>query len=358
MNLPENAHEFMRRFGLAIPLIQAPMAGVSTPELAAAVCNSGAIGSLGVGAASVNDARALICKTKALTTKPFNINFFCHRKKIITVDEQITWQEKLKPLFHEFLSEPPEKLHEPYDSFYGNDALLAMVLAEKPAIASFHFGLPDKEAIRALKAENIYLMASVTSLQEAHAAEKMGMDALIAQGIEAGGHRGIFDENGTDDQLGLFALVNLLAKDIKLPIIAAGGIMNGQGICAALSLGASAAQMGTAFIACPESAADTGYREKLISKAAFHTIITRAISGRPARALESRFTIFGETIKPDEIPPYPFAYDAGKQLHALAKTYNKTDFGAYWAGQGAPLVRALPAANLIKLLQQEFFFEK
>ena len=170
---------------------------------------------------------------------------------------------------------------------------------------------------------------------------------------EAGGHRGIFDPQTHDDCLGTLALTRLLVRELDVPVLAAGGIMDGAGISAALRLGAAAAQLGTAFIACRESAADAGYRSLLASDAAHHTVMTRAISGRPARCLANEFTRLAAGVLPRQIPAYPIAYDAGKALNAAAKAAGETRYGAQWAGQGAPLARALPAAQLVAALASE-----
>jgi nitronate monooxygenase len=179
------------------------------------------------------------------------------------------------------------------------------------------------------------------------------VDAIVAQGIEAGGHRGMFDPAAPDDALGAMALTRLLARETRLPVIAAGGIMDGAGIAAALDLGAVAAQLGTAFIACTESAADAAYREALAGPGAHHTRLTPLISGRPARALANRFTGLAEQAEGQRLPDYPIAYDAGKALNAAAKARGEHGFGAQWAGQGAPLARAMPAAMLVQTLRAE-----
>jgi len=228
-----------------------------------------------------------------------------------------------------------------------------MVLAQKPQVVSFQFGLPSADRIRALRQQRIVLLASATNVAEARAAVKAGMHAVIAQGYEAGGHRGVFDPDAEDACLGTMALTRLLVRQLSVPVIAAGGIMDGAGIAAALRLGASAAQLGTAFIACVESHADATYRDALLSDAANHTIMTRAISGRPARCLRNSFTLLGSGISSRQIPSYPIAYDAGKALNAAAKAARETGYGAHWAGQGAPLARALPAARLVALLAEE-----
>lgn len=256
-------------------------------------------------------------------------------------------------MFAEFGAEPPQALRTIYRSFADDPEMLAMLLESAPPVVSFHFGLPSADAITALRERDIVLLATATNVGEARAIEAAGIDAIVAQGIEAGGHRGVFDSTQLDDALGTVALTRLLVREVGLPVIAAGGIMDGAGIAAVLNLGAVAAQLGTAFIACPESAADDAYRSALTGPGAYHTILTRLISGRPARALANRFTALAATAG-DRLPPdYPIAYDAGKALHMAAKVMGEHGFGAQWAGQGAPLARAIPAAKLIETLRTE-----
>jgi nitronate monooxygenase len=209
----------------------------------------------------------------------------------------------------------------------------ALLIEAAPAVVSFHFGLPPAPVIAALKARGC-LLASATSLAEARAIEAAGLDAIVAQGIEAGGHRGMFDPAAPDDALGTLALTRLLVREARLPVIAAGGIMDGAGVAAVLDLGAVAAQLGTAFIACPESSADAAYRAALAGPGAWHTRLTALISGRPARCLANRFTALADSVGDRQVPDYPVAYDAGKALHAAAKAQGEHGFGAQWAGQG------------------------
>ncbi len=351
------------RLGITIPIIQAPMAGVSTPALAAEVSNAGALGSIGVGATDAAGARAMIEELRSRTDRPFNINLFVHGTPTADPVREAAWLEWLRPLFAEFGAEPPKSLRTIYKSFAEDTDMLSMLLETRPPVISFHFGLPSAEAIRALKANGTILLATATSPEEARQVENAGIDMTVAQGIEAGGHRGIFDPTLPDDGLATFPLVRLLVREGTLPVIAAGGIMDGAGIAAALGLGAIAAQLGTAFVACPESSADEAYRKALTGIGAYHTRLTRLISGRPARALANRFSELQETF--NQLPPdYPIAYDAGKALNAVAKARNEHGFGAQWAGQGAPLARTMPAAKLISTLVKELaiasdsFFKK
>ncbi|MBA1274233.1 nitronate monooxygenase [Pseudomonas azotifigens] len=329
------------------------MVGVSTPRLAAAVSEAGGLGSIGVGASTIEQARAMIRETRGLTDKPFNVNLFCHRPARAEGDREAAWLTYLKPWFAEFGAAPPDDLREIYRSFVEDEAMLAMLLEERPAVVSFHFGLPPTAFIEALKSAGIRLLACATTLQEAEQIERADIDGIVAQGIEAGGHRGVFDDTSLDAGIGTFALVRLLATRTRLPILAAGGIMDGQGIKAALALGASGVQLGTAFILCPESAANAAYRDALKSERAAHTQITSNISGRPARGLPNRmYQEIGGPGAPT-LPDYPIAYDAAKALHAAASTGGSHQFAAQWAGQGAPLARELPAAELLRRLREE-----
>lgn len=343
---------FLESLAVDLPIVQAPMAGVSTPKLAAAVSNAGALGSIGVGNVDAEAARKMIHEVRALSQRSLNVNVFCHEPAKKNADVEAKWINRFRPQFTGFGASPPNALAEIYTSFVEDDAMLAMFLSEKPKVVSFHFGLPSDDRVRALRDAGIVLFGSATCLREARLLEAAGVHAIVAQGWEAGGHRGAFDVDD-DDELGTTALTRLLAREIRLPIIAAGGIMDGAGIASALRLGAAAAQLGTAFVACPESQADAGYRAALTSDAAHHTIMTRAVSGRPARCLANKFTKIGESISNREIPAYPVAYDLGKSLNAAAKAKGEFGFGAQWAGQGAPLVRSLPAAELVALLAEE-----
>lgn len=343
------------KYDLKVPLLQAPMAGVATPWLAAEVCNAGAIGSLGLGASSPDAARAMVEELRARTAKAFNLNFFVHQPATADPAREQSWIERLSPAFAQYGGSPPDGLREIYTSFNEDEAMQAMVLEVAPAIVSFHFGVPAEEIVRALRERGILLLASATSPTEAQALQRAGIDVIVAQGIEAGGHRSVFDPAVEDHALGTFALTRLLARSVDLPVIAAGAIMDGAGIAAARTLGAVAAQLGTAFIACPESAADEAYRASLLGPGSAQTRLTAVISGRPARALPGRFTQPPHTaVEPRDIPDYPIAYDAAKALHNAARAHGDHTYGAHWAGQGAPLARAMPAAELVRSLADEY----
>lgn len=336
------------------PIIQAPMAGVATPELAAAVSNAGGLGSLGIGANSVDQARTMIERTRALTTRPFNVNVFCHAPALRDAARETAWLAHLAPLFQESGCEVPTELDEIYRSFVEDDEALEMLLETRPAVVSFHFGLPSEARIRALREAGIYTLATATSLREARWIQEQGVDAIVAQGDEAGGHRGCFDPEADDERLSTSVLVRLLVEEMALPIVAAGGIMDGQGVRSALALGASAAQLGTAFLLCPESAANGGYRSNLKSERAGVTRMTTALSGRPARGILNRLIRHADAVPGATPPAYPVAYDAAKRLNAAAARLGHHEFAAHWAGQGAPLARELPAGELVSRLLQEW----
>lgn len=337
--------------GLALPLLQAPMAGVATPALAAAVSEAGALGALGLGAAGAEGAALMIRQTQALTARPFNVNLFCHAPAARDSAREAAWIARAAPLFAKFGATPPQTLSEIYLSFRQDDAMLRVLLETRPAVISFHFGLPRQDQLAALREIGATLIATATSEAEAEAIATAGLDGIVAQGWEAGGHRGIFEPAAPDERLTTEALVRRLTRAARLPLIAAGGLMEGTDIRRALNWGAAAAQLGTAFIPCTESAADADYRARL---AGGETVMTLAISGRPARCLRNRFTDWAEGAAPGEVAPYPRAYDLGKALNAAARAQGETGFGAHWSGTGAARARPMPAADLVARLAAEY----
>ncbi|MBQ0831924.1 nitronate monooxygenase family protein [Marinobacter sp.] len=345
--------KLLKQLGIKHPVIQAPMAGVATPQLAAAVTNAGGLGSLGLGASSADQAREMIEQTQALTAGPFNVNVFCHQPALRNAGSEAAWLDHLAPLFAEAGIAPPSSLKEIYTSFIEDKKTQEVLLELKPTVVSFHFGLPAAEYLAALKEAGIYTMATATCSAEAAEIEAAGIDAIVAQGIEAGGHRGIFNTDATDECLSTAVLVRLLARQTTLPIIAAGGIMDGFAMKAALELGAAAVQFGTAFVLCPESSANNAYREALKSGRSAQTRLTKVLSGRPARGIVNRLITFGEEKNSPPTAGYPVTYDATKRLNAAASKLGNHEFAAQWAGQGAPLARELPAADLVALIMEE-----
>ncbi|OLO04050.1 NAD(P)H-dependent flavin oxidoreductase [Salinicola socius] len=343
--------KFIDDLGLEAPIFQAPMAGVSTPAMAAAVSNAGGLGGLGLGASTPDAALQAIQETRALTSRPFNVNVFCHASAVRDSIRERQWIKRTRPLFEAFDATPPESLREIYTPFQTNDAMLGVLLETRPAVVSFHFGLPRPDQIEALRLAGCRLIATATSLAEARRIADGGLDAIIAQGWAAGGHRGMFDPAAPDERRSTQTLVRQFVSEVPLPIIAAGGLMDGADIQRAIDGGAVAAQLGTAFLRCPESLADEAYRARVVS--GVETVMVRSISGRPARCLINRYTAWAEGVAISEIPAYPCAYDLGKALNAAAKAKGETGFGAQWAGSGAARAVDLPAGELLKLLEAQ-----
>jgi nitronate monooxygenase len=344
---------FCERFALTHPIIQAPMAGVSTLALALAVSRAGALGSLATGATP--DAAVVaqqLAELQAATDRPFNVNVFCHQPPAPDPAHDAQWLDYLRPFFEDLGSEPPTSLPEVYPSFRVNDVLLQVLVAARPRVVSFHFGLPTAAQASALRQAGVLLLACVTSVAEGQAAAALGADALVAQGIEAGGHRGVFDV-ATDTFLPALTLTRQLAQALPLPVVTAGGLMTGADIAAALGAGAAAAQLGTAFVACPESGASAAYRAALLQQPPLATALTDVISGRPARGLVNRFMLAIDQPGRPATAAYSRAYAAGKALVAAAQQAGEPGFAVQWAGTGAGRARALPAAELVRVLADE-----
>ena len=281
---PDN--DLTTRLGIRYPIIQAPMAGASTPALAIAVSTAGGLGSLGL-AMHTQEALRNDCATVSAAGAPYNANFFVHSEPVDDPARAADARSLLAPYYRELgLGEVPDVVTAT-PSF--NDTHLQAVLDLRPPVVSFHFGLPNADAFKAIKAAGLYTLSSATNVAEARELEARGVDAVIAQGFEAGGHRGTFSEPYERGHVGTLALVPQVVDAVSIPVIAAGGIGDGRGIAAALVLGASAVQLGTAFLTCPESAAHPLYRRALNEASDDQTRITHAFSGRPARGLENRY---------------------------------------------------------------------
>ena len=336
--------------GIKHPILLAPMAGVSTPQLAAEVSNQGGLGSLGLGANSIESARKQILETLALTEKPFQLNFFCHEPANLNISLNHAWTENIKHHLEKFAATAPTELKCIYPSFLDNDDFLNLCLETLPKAVSFHFGITHEYQIQQLKAVGIVTMVSATNLAEALIIQEAGIDIIIAQGIEAGGHRGIFNPN-IDAAIKTADLVQLIKQHCTLPVIAAGGIMNGKQAKAMLKIGADAVQLGTAFVQCKSSNANAAYRKALFNQPL--TQITSSISGRPARGLINIWhTIVDHPDRPS-VAPYPYAYDLAKQLNTLAVKNGEVDYGAFWAGSNVSQIRELEAQDLMNQLVVE-----
>lgn len=330
------------------------MAGTATPALAAAICEAGGLGSISIAAVDIETGRKMIHDLRARTTKPFNINVFCHTPSVADRATEHAWLEHLAPFFAEFGSSGPNEIHDIYTSFCTGDEQLKLLLEHPPAVVSFHLGLPPQGHIDALQAAGVTVFASATNLMEALAIQAAGIDVVVAQGIEAGGHRGVFDPRALDEQLTTFELVKVLVEKLSIPVVAAGGLMDGADIRKALRLGAIAAQLGTAFVLCPESSANPAYRRMLSSPRAETTSLTHVISGRPARGIINRFMSQVGADGHPQVPGFGIAYNAGKHLSEAAAKAGNDEFSPFWAGQHAARAVALPAQELMTLLIEQY----
>ena len=341
------------RIGIEHPIVQAPMAGGSTtPELVSAVSEAGALGSLGAAVSSPQKITDDVAAIRRLTSRPFNVNLFVLAEARVDDATRALIQraaELIAPIRRELglvdVSIPTRFAESMADQ-------LAAVREAAPPVASFHFDLLPADEVRALKQRGSVILGSATNVAEARAWEERGADVVCAQGAEAGGHRGTFIGSMEESMIGTMSLVPMMAAAVKVPVIAAGGIMDGRGISAALHLGAAGVQMGTAFLPCPESGIHPDYKRALLGPGAARTVVTRAFSGRPARGLVNRYI---EIMQPhqDEVPPYPIMNAMTGELRAASSKANRMDYMSMWAGQGAPLSRSLPAGELIRTLVDE-----
>lgn len=338
--------------GVELPLIQAPMAGVQLHELAAAVSNAGALGSL---PCAMLDAAGLRKELQALnkkTRKPYNLNFFCHRQPGADSAREAAWREALSPYYEVFGVDPAAIASGPGRLPFS--AEMADVLDEfRPAVVSFHFGLPSAELLTRVKACGATVLSSATTVEEALWLEANGADAIIAQGLEAGGHRGMFLTDELSTQLGTFALLPQIVQAVRVPVIAAGGIADAQGVRAAMALGAAGVQVGTAYLCCDEASTIAIHRAALRSPAAQHTALTNLFSGRPARGIVNRVMRELGAMSP-LAPAFPLATAAIAPLRGKAESLGSGDFSPLWAGQNASGCKAIGAAELTRELAQGF----
>ena len=337
--------------GIEHPIIQAPMAGSATPALAAAVSNAGGLGSLGCATLAPDALRAAAAALRDSTNRGFNLNFFAFAPEDRDPERDSATQERVAPFYAELgLGEPPAESAPAFGSF--DDAKLEAVLEIRPAVASFHFGLPAAGALAAMKDAGIRVLCSATTVAEARSLEAAGVDAVIAQGWEAGGHRGSFDTGFEDVGVGTMALVPQIVDAVRLPVVAAGGIADGRGIAAAFALGASGVQMGTAFLSCPEASVRDVHREAIRMADDQDTRLTRAFSGRPARARNSRY-IAAMAEHRDALVAFPRMYSFSDPLREAGDAQGIDDFQFLLYGQAAALNRELPAGELFERLVEE-----
>lgn len=331
-----------------VPIIQAPMAGVQGAELAAAVSNAGGLGSLPCAMLSPEALETELARLSVATNKPFNVNFFCHTMPTVTVQQSRGWHECLSPYFEELHIAPPRDDAGASRQPFGDHAL-AVLERFKPAVVSFHFGLPERAQLDHLKSWGAHIMASATTVEEARWLADHGADIIIAQGLEAGGHRGSFLTLDMTTQTGTMALVPRVCAAVSLPVIAAGGIASAEGVTSAMTLGAAGVQIGTAFLLCPEASTSALHRAALKSEAAEHTALTNVFTGRPARSIVNRLV---REVGPmaDAVSPFPSAAGPVSLLRAAAEKQGCSDFTPLWSGQNTLGCRELPAAELLQHL--------
>jgi nitronate monooxygenase len=336
--------------GVEWPIIQAPMAGVQGAELAIAVSHAGGLGSLPCGMLSPAAVRTALENLRAGTDRPFNVNFFCHAMPAPDAARETLWREALSPYYAEFGIDPGEAgggaLRSPFST------QMADVLADfAPPVVSFHFGLPEPALLARVKAWGAKVLGCATTVDEARWLAAHGADAIIAQGMEAGGHRGIFLDEDLNTQLGTMALVPQVVAAVDLPVIAAGGIVDADGVRAAMALGADGVQVGTAYLLCPEATTSAVHRAALQSPMAGHTALTNLFSGRPARGIVNR--LMREQGPMSALAPaFPYASGAVAPLRAVAEASGSGDFSPLWAGQNVRGCRAVPAAEVTRALAE------
>lgn len=338
--------------GTALPLIQAPMAGVQGSALAIAVSNAGGLGSLPCAMLGADAIRSEIAAIRAGTDKPYNVNFFCHTTPASDAARDAAWRSALAPYYREFDIDPQSVGAGP--GRHPFDEAAAAVLAEfRPPVVSFHFGLPSAALLAQLKGWGSRVLASATTLDEALWLEAHGADAVIAQGLEAGGHRGHFISHDLTLQVGTLSLVPQLVRALKVPVIAAGGIADAAGVAAALSLGAAGVQVGTAFLLCPEATTSALHRAALQGEGARHTALTNVFTGRAARGIVNR--VMRELGPIGTAPPeFPLATAGIAPLRAKAEAQGNGDFSPLWSGQNATGCQPVPAQEIVQSLAKGF----
>jgi nitronate monooxygenase len=338
-------------FKTEFPIVQAPMAGVMDADLVMAAAQGGALGSLPCAMLSLEKAREQIKIIRQRIAAPINLNFFCHNPVEADPSHETIWRQRLAPYYREHGLDPSAPFNSanraPFDH-----VSCGIVEELKPEIVSFHFGLPEEALLDRVKATGAIVMSSATTVREALWLEDHGADVILAQGVEAGGHRGMFLTDNIAEQIGTFALVPQVVDAVNVPVIAAGGIADGRGIAAAFALGASGVQIGSAYLRCPESKVSVPARAALAAARDDSTVLTNVMTGRPARGLVNRVMREVGPISPDA-PAFPHAATALAPLKAAAEKLGKVDFTNLWVGQAVCLGRDMPAAELTRALAED-----
>lgn len=343
--------ELLNLLGIEVPIVQAPMAGASGSEMAVATSEAGGLGSLPCAMLEADEVRAELGVIRQRTSKPINVNFFCHKSAPPDAGREAAWKDRLAAYYTELgldvSASSPGASRDPFD-----EAMCEVVEELRPEVVSFHFGLPGRSLLDRVKASGCVVLSSATTVEEARWLEDRGCDAIIAQGYEAGGHRGMFLTDDVSTQVGTLALVPQVVDVVTVPVIAAGGIADGRGIAAAFALGAAGVQIGTAYLFTPESLISPLHREALHSAREDQTALTNVFSGRPARGLVNRIM---REVGPmsDVAPAFPTAGGALAPLKAVAESEGVTDFSSLWAGQAARLGREVGAGDLTRQLAED-----
>jgi nitronate monooxygenase len=330
-----------------LPIIQAPMAGVQGSALAIAVSNAGGLGSLPCAMLAPEGIRAELEAIRKGTTRPYNVNFFCHTAPESDPQREAAWLELLAPYYKE-LDVVPVAAAGPARLPFSSEAA-DVLAAYRPPVVSFHFGLPSPDLLARVRSWGARVLASATTVEEALWLESHGVDAIVAQGYEAGGHRGMFLTTDVTTQIGALALLPQIISVVTVPVIASGGIADAAGVAAALALGAAGVQIGTAYLLCPEATTSEVHRRALRSPQALHTTITNVITGRPARGIVNRFIREAGPLNP-AAPEFPLAAAALAPLRAAAEARGSGDFSPLWAGQNVSGCAEIPAAELTRRL--------
>jgi nitronate monooxygenase len=338
-------------FGIDVPIVQAPMAGAGLADLAIAVSEAGALGSLPCALLTPEQFRTQFGIIRQRTSRPINVNFFCHQTPEPNAAREAIWRRRLDCYYRELGIDPMAPVPTSNRAPFG-EQFCALVEELRPKVVSFHFGLPDQALLARVVSTGAKIVSSATTVDEARWLEAAGCDAIIAQGVEAGGHRGMFRTDDVATQVGTFSLVPQVVDAVRVPVIAAGGIADARGIAAAFMLGASAVQIGTAYLFCPEATVGDPHRRELAAGTARQTALTNVFTGRPARSIVNRIM---QEIGPISIeaPAFPLAGGALAPLRGVTEPQGSSDFMSLWSGQSAGLCRKMPAAELTQYLTRE-----
>jgi nitronate monooxygenase len=333
-----------------VPIIQAPMAGAQDADLAAAVSNAGGLGSLPCAMLTVEAAREEVARIRAATNRGFAMNFFCHEPPSPAPARDAAWRERLEHFYRQLGVDLPSSAPAARNPFDEN--FCALVEDVRPKVVSFHFGLPPDTLLARVRRTGALILSSATTVAEARFLAEKGVDTIIAQGVEAGGHRGMFLSTDIAAQIGTFALVPQIVDAVSVPVIAAGAIADGRGIAAAFALGAAGVQIGTAYLHTPESRISSLHREALRSARDEDSVLTNVFTGRPARGIKNRFI---RELGPmaQDAPPFPLAANFVMPLRAKAEAEGSSDFSPLWTGQAGTLGQVMPAGALTAKLARD-----